>query len=80
MDIVLNNDEIDVINIILIHSKMNNWCNILPDNRFYDLEKHKCVTTKSAIHDIYQGMTEQDFNCLTNEQKFILINIASKLL
>ena len=77
---VLSPDETNLLKGIARRSKMDCWFCVTLEGRCKDLENGgKLMPTSDAIRQLVEGMTFEDFSCLTDYEKFKLVNILLKL-
>ena len=77
---VLSPDEANLLRGIARRSKMDCWFCVTLEGRCKDLENGgKLMPTSDAVRQLVEGMTFEDFSCLTDYEKFKLVNILLKL-
>lgn len=77
---VLSPDETSLLESIARRSKMDCWFCVTLEGRCKDLENGgKLMPTSDAVRQLVDGMTFEDFSCLTDYEKYKLVNILLKL-
>lgn len=74
-------NTLNAIDVLAKQSKMDSWLGITTEGNFKDLENGgKVLSAKSAMHDLIDGLTDKDFDTLTDNEKFLFVKFLGKLL
>ena len=77
---VLSQNDANLLKGIARRSKMDCWFCVTLEGRCKDLENGgKLIPTSEAVRQLIDGMTFEDFICLTDYEKYQLVNILLKL-
>lgn len=76
----LTTDELNLIEKIAHHNKVDTWLDVTREGNFRDREEGKEITAQKAMHDFIGALQWEDFAVLTDEEKFTLVCLIGKLL
>lgn len=71
--------ELNLISRIANRNGMDCWLSINHKGEFKDLEKGRKMSPKTAIRDLLDGLVREDWEDLSGEEKWELLQIARKV-
>lgn len=71
--------QLDLISRIANHNGMDCWLSINHKGEFKDLEKGRKMSPKTAIRDLLDGLVREDWEDLSGDEKWELLQIAQKV-
>lgn len=71
---------LNAIDAIATASEMDCWLDVTTEGNFRDRENGKEISVRTAMHDLCDGMSENDFNNLCDHDKFLFVKMIAKLL
>lgn len=72
--------QLNAVDDLATTSKMATWLGVTAEGNFHDLDNNTEISAKVALHDLVDGMTENDFHGLSDEQKFEFVKLLGSLL
>ena len=77
--IELTANESNVLLKVTHRAKMD-WFNIDDQNRCRDLDNNnRIISTRKAVRQIVEGLTEYDISCLTHFESLTLLNLLNRM-
>lgn len=79
MNNIFTDKELDLISRIANHNGMDCWLSINHKGEFKDLEKGRKMSPKTAIRDLLEGLIREDWDALSDNEKWELLQITQKV-
>lgn len=75
----LSTQEYNTLSFLAEKSKMDCWFILEQDKNqddyVYDLENHRKMSVRQGVKQLFEGLTQQDWNLLDSEQSYVMAKL-----